>query len=67
MSTQEKVTSAPAGALPMATAGRTEKVAPDAYRLARKPDGALILQGAFLWQQGGYYGYEWRDIPTVET
>jgi hypothetical protein len=51
----------------MATAGRTEKVAPDAYRLARKPDGALILQGAFLWQQGGYYGYEWRDIPTVET
>jgi len=45
------------------------------YRLAKKPDGTLVLQGAFKWQrrtvgtsetQGLYVGIEWIDIPTVE-
>ncbi len=46
---------------------RTEKTTPDAYRLAKKPDGTLVLQGAYMWQEGwNNYGHEWRDIPTVE-
>jgi len=47
--------------------GRIEKLTPDAYRLAKKPDGTLILQGAYFWQEGKtYYGHDWRDIPTVD-
>ncbi len=48
-------------------AARTESTAPMGYRLAKKPDGTLILQGAYLWQEGwNNYGHEWRDIETVE-
>ena len=45
------------------------------FRLARKPDGTLILQGAFKWYRsntgtsatmGLASGIEWIDIPTVE-
>jgi hypothetical protein len=46
---------------------RTEKTTPDAYRLAKKHDGTLVLQGAYMWQEGwNTYGHEWRDIPTVD-
>lgn len=45
---------------------RVEKLSPDGYRLARKPNGELILQGAYMWQQGRDYGHEWCDIPTVD-
>lgn len=46
---------------------RIESSTPGAYRLAKKPDGTLVLQGAYLWQQGFYKsGHEWRDIPTVD-
>jgi hypothetical protein len=46
---------------------RTEKTSPDGYRLAKKPDGALVLQGAYFWQEDwNTYGHEWRDIPTVD-
>lgn len=48
------------------TAYRTEKTSPEEYRLARKVDGTLVLQGAFFWQEHDRCGYEWRDIPTVE-
>lgn len=43
---------------------RIEYDIPSAYRLARKPDGELVLQGAYQWQEGFNYGHEWRDIPT---
>lgn len=59
-----------AAELPCATIApaRTEKPVPDAYRLARKPDGTLVLQGAYMWQEGwNTYGHEWRDIPTVDV
>lgn len=51
---------------PCATPPRVEKTTPDAYRLAKKPDGTVVLQGAYMWQEGRNYGHEWRDIPTVE-
>jgi len=37
------------------------------HRLAKKKDGGLILQGAFMSSDGETYEYEWRDIPTVEV
>jgi len=46
-------------------AARTEKTTPDAYRLVKKQDGTLVLQGEYMWQKGRDYGHEWRDIPTV--
>ena len=57
------------GPFTMATTAprRTEKATPDAYRLAKKSDGELVLQGAYMWQEGWTnYGHEWRDIPTVD-
>lgn len=46
---------------------RIENTTPSEYRLARKRDGTLVLQGAYMWQEGfNKYGHEWRDIPTVE-
>ncbi len=57
------------GPLTVATieAARFEKSTPDAYRLAKKPDGTLILQGAYMWHKGwSERGHEWRDIPTIE-
>jgi len=57
------------GSFTMATTAptRTEKTSPDGYRLAKKPDGTLVLQGAYFWQEGwNTYGHEWRDIPTVD-
>ena len=41
---------------------RTVRVTPTAYRLAREPNGTVVLQGAY---EGRGYGHEWRDIPTV--
>jgi len=46
---------------------RIESSTPSKYRLGRKPDGELVLQGAYFWQQGTIAGYEWRDIETVEV
>ena len=45
---------------------RTERTAPDAYRLGKKPNGELVLQGAYMWEEGNKYGHEWREIPTVD-
>ena len=45
---------------------RIEHGSPAEYRLAKKPDGTLTLQGAYYWEQGDDYGHEWRDIETVE-
>lgn len=40
---------------------------PTHYRLARKGESELVLQGWFTWQKGGRLGGEWRDIPIVES
>jgi hypothetical protein len=49
------------------TPTRMEQKTPSEYRLARKPDGTLVLQGAYHWTQGwDGHGFEWRDIPTVD-
>lgn len=46
---------------------RTESTVPFNYRLTKKPDGTLVLQGAYAWREGfGKSGHEWRDIPTVD-
>lgn len=44
---------------------RVEHGTPCAYRLARYPDGSVVLQGAFKWERGALGGVEWRDLPTV--
>ena len=47
--------------------GRAESTTPCAYRLAKIPDGELVLQGSYVWHEGwNNSGHEWRDIPTVE-
>lgn len=46
---------------------RTISLTPHEYRLGKKPDGTLVLQGAYIWNEGlTCYGVEWRDIPTIE-
>lgn len=50
------------------TAGNIVSVknSPDHYRLAKKQDGTLVLQGAYFWQDSNnVYGHDWRDIETV--
>ena len=44
---------------------RVEKGAPAGYRLVKKPNGEMVLQGMFCWYEGSKHGHEWRDIPTV--
>ena len=41
---------------------------PTHYRLARKGESELVLQGWFAWQEphSGRFGGEWRDIPIAE-
>lgn len=41
-------------------------VFPINYRLAKKEDGTLILQGCFHWRQGTSGGQEWKDLETVD-
>ena len=48
------------------TASRIVESTPRAYRLAKKPDGTLVLQGSFMWYEGCDCGTSWKDIPTVE-
>ncbi len=40
--------------------------APTSYRLLKKLNGELVLQGGFLWREVGTdnVGFEWRDIRT---
>lgn len=56
-----------AGTISITEPPRTENLTPTAYRLAKKSDGTLVLQGAYMWREGwSSHGYEWRDIPTVD-
>lgn len=45
---------------------RVEHSVPSQYRLGRYPDGTLVLQGAFQWQQGSETGVDWKTIPTFD-
>jgi len=47
-------------------ASRMESLEPSIYRLARKSNGDVVLQGAYRWTEGQMCGHTWRDIPTVE-
>lgn len=44
----------------------TQNDRPDEYRLYKRKNGSLVLQGAFRWSCGKSVGAEWRDLPTVE-
>ena len=41
------------------------EAAPCNFRFAKKPDGKLILQGAYFWRSEDACGHEWRDLPVV--
>jgi len=47
-------------------AARIVNSVPVEYRLARKPSGELILQGACQWWEGTISGIEWKEIPIVD-
>lgn len=51
--------------LTRSVAARVESGTPIGYRLARKSDGEIVLQGAFEWSEGCSRGFEWREIPTI--
>jgi hypothetical protein len=40
---------------------------PSSYRLMKRKDGALVLQGAYRWEKGCEAGFDWEDIETVEA
>ena len=48
---------------------KTGSSKPDVYRLLKKKNGELVLQGMFTWNDGNNkFGYDWKDIPTeIET
>lgn len=48
------------------SAARLENPLPVMYRLGKKPDGSLVLQGYVTWQQGWKVDGEWRTIPIVD-
>ncbi len=45
---------------------RVRDSAPTSYRLLKRSNGELVLQGGFLWHEVGTEnaGFEWRDIRT---
>lgn len=46
---------------------RTESNTPSTYRLAKKLDGTLVLQGGYRWTEGwSNHGITWKDLPTIE-
>ena len=48
-------------------AARVKNQTAVAYRLARKKDGSIILQGCFQWQEGwDKSGHDWEEIPIVD-
>lgn len=57
----------PVGSLTLgATVALVQESGPHSFRLARKPDGELVLQGAFERTQGfARHTIVWRDQETV--
>ena len=40
---------------------------PITFRLAKRKNGEIVLQGGFHWQEGwNKAGIDWEDLPTVE-
>lgn len=40
---------------------------PRTFRQARKSDGAIVLQGGYLWSEGfNNSGIEWRELSIVD-
>jgi hypothetical protein len=47
---------------------RTIELNPHDFRIARRPDGSLVFQGAYRWWDDQYgTDVEWRDIPVVDV
>jgi hypothetical protein len=46
--------------------GRTFSAKPSMYRLFKKKNGELILQGFFEWWSNNGGGGDWEDIETIE-
>ena len=47
---------------------RNIELNPHDLRIARKPDGTLVFQGAYRWWDDQYRtGVEWREIPVVDV
>ena len=45
---------------------RTQASLPSMYRLAKLPNGEMVLQGSYQWfESENNYGFEWKEIPTV--
>ena len=49
------------------TPARMESPFPNGFRMARYPDGRLVLQGAYAWSQGSEGGVIWKELPTVDV
>lgn len=47
------------------SSAKMKSCVPEDYRLARKPNGEIILQGAFVLSEGVNGGIEWEEIPMV--
>lgn len=50
---------------------RTQSNRANDFRLAKNPDGGIVLMGAFEWSghdENGYAcgGFEWRELPMIE-
>ena len=48
-------------------AARVESPFPNAFRMARYPDGKILLQGAYAWSQGNEGGIFWKPLPVVDV
>jgi len=44
-----------------------ESSVPASFRLGKKPNGEVILQGSYTWQNlsKGIGGIKWREVPMV--
>ena len=44
---------------------RIERKISEHFRLAKRLNGEIILQGKYFWQEGNNAGYTWKDIETI--
>ena len=48
------------------SAAKVVSTIPSKYRLMKKKSGELVLQAAYMWQQGwDKSGFDWEDLETV--
>lgn len=48
-------------------AARIVSGTPQTFRQARKPDGQIVIQGGYVWQDGSTSGIEWKELPIVDV